>query len=53
MEKREELDPDCIDIFKLNMVDRYIESSRYKNEIYDTLVYICCAIYVAYYHRDY
>ena len=36
MEEIEELDPDSTDVFKQNMVDRYIDeqNSQYKNGMY-------------------
>ena len=56
MEEIEELDPNSTDIFKRNMVDRYIDrlGSRFKNGMYGTVGHICFAIFVAhYYYLDY
>ena len=55
MEEIEELDPNSTDIFKRNMVDRYIDrlGSRFKNGMYGTVGHICFAIFVAHYYLDY
>ena len=55
MEETEELDPDSTDIFKRNMVDRYIDrpNSQYKNGMHGVVDHICFAIFVALYYLDY
>ena len=54
VEEIEELDPGSTDIFKRNMVDRYIDrpNSEYKNGMYDIVHHICLAIFVAHYYLD-
>ena len=55
VEEIEELDPDCTNIFKQNMVDRYIyrPNSQYKNGMYDIVDHICFGIFVAHYYLGY
>ena len=55
MEDIQELDPDSTDIFKQNMVDRYIDrrDSRFKSGMYGTVDHICFATFVAHYILDY
>ena len=55
LEEIEELNADCTDIFKQNMVGRYIDrpNSQYKNGMYGIVDLICFAIFVAHYYLDY
>ena len=52
MEEIEESDPDSTDIFKRNMLDRYINrwNSKYNNGTYENVYNICLAIFVAHYY---
>ena len=55
VEEIEELDPDSTDIFKQNMVDRYIDKSDswFKSGVYGTVGHICFTMFVAHYYLDY
>ena len=55
VEEIEELDPDSTDIFKQNMVDRYIDKpdSRFKSGVYNIVGHICFTMFVAHYYLDY
>ena len=55
MEEIEELDPDNTNIFKQNMIGRYIcrPNSQYKNGMYDIVDHICFEIFLAHYYLGY
>ena len=55
VEEIEKLDPDSTDIFKRNMVERYIDRSisQYKEGMYGIVDHICFAIFLAHYYLDY
>ena len=54
MEEIEQLDPDSTDIFKRNLVDRYIDSliSQYKNDMFGIVDHICFAIFLSHCYLD-